>query len=529
MLDLRFLSYGAAMPIAQPNILLIVLDTLRRDRLSGYGHGRETSPELDWFAADSTRFERAVSPAQWTIPSHASMFTGVYASTHQVTEATSQLSGAHPTLAEILHGTGYDTVGFCNNPLVGVLDNGLTRGFEHFYNYAGTVPNRPFDTGENRFRRTFKNRFRRFARPIENYFAQSDTLFRLSMHPRVVPFWSHLINFKGHTPNTIDDVIAYWGRHQAGGADRPLFAFVNLMGTHLPYNPPQDFAERVAPGLRRDKQAYAFMRRFNSDAARWASPPDPVLKDWEQAALYDFYDAEIVHQDYHLGRLLRYLKASGGLDDTLVIICSDHGEGHGDHDFVGHGFVVYQELVHVPLIIHAPEHFPAGKQVATNVSTRRIFHTILDAAGVKPPLDEADPNANVAALTLRWAVEQTQDTENGVAFAEAFPPHTFLNFIEHRNPALIQRLQLNHVRRSVYDGSLKLTTVGEQVEGLFDVANDPAETLSIAHEQTAQAIELQQKLAGFVQQAEQYRADSVVFEDTNPTVIESLRDLGYIE
>ena len=116
----------------KPNILLIVLDTLRRDRLSGYGHTRETSPELDAFAARATVFDRAVSPAQWTIPAHASLFTGVYPSTHQLTEAHGRLSGMFPTLAEILHGAGYHTTGFCNNALLGALDNGLRRGFEHF-------------------------------------------------------------------------------------------------------------------------------------------------------------------------------------------------------------------------------------------------------------------------------------------------------------------------------------------------------------------------------------------------------------
>src|SRR5690606_10056998 len=131
---------------------------------------------------------------------------------------------------------------------------------------------------------------------------------------------------------------------------------------------------------------YKFMGRFNADAARWASPVVPPLQDWEHQVIEDFYDAEIAHQDRHLGRLLHALRQSGALDDTMVIIAADHGEGHGDHDFFGHSFVVYQELVHVPLMIHYPERFPAGKKVATNVSTRRLFHTVLDVAGITPPL-----------------------------------------------------------------------------------------------------------------------------------------------
>jgi uncharacterized sulfatase len=513
----------------RPNILLIVLDTLRRDRLSAYGYTRETSPALDNFAAEATRFEYAVSPAQWTIPSHASMFTGVYPSTHQVTQGHSRLSGAHPTLAEILFGAGYHTVGFCNNPLVGVLDNDLTRGFEHFYNYAGTVPNRPFDTGGNRLVREFQTRFRRFARPIENRFANSDTLFRLAMSPAVVPLWSRLLNFKGSTGQTVDDVIRYWGQHAAGGAEGPLFAFVNLMGAHLPYQPPAAYLDQVAPGARRDRHAHAFIQRFNADAGRWASPPEKPLRDWERAALNDYYDAEVAYQDFHLGRLLRYLKTSGALANTLVMVCADHGEGHGDHDFFGHGFVVYQELVHVPLVIHYPERFPAGRNVSGTVSTRRIFHTALEAAGVQPPLDEADPNANVAGLSLARAAEGNADADNGAAFAEAFPPGTFVSVIQHRSPALIERLRLKQVRRGLYDGTHKLAMVGDQIEGLYDVARDPFETRSLAGEQPAQAASLRQKLIEQVADAERRRADAALATELAPSVVEQLRDLGYIE
>jgi len=296
------------MPRNQPDILFIVLDTTRRDRLSLYGGARETTPELDRFAAGGTVFERAVAAAQWTVPSHTSMFTGLYPGTHQVTQADGCLSGAYPALAEILRGAGYHTAAFCNNPLVGVLNNGLQRGFDRFYNYASAAPFRPSEEKRWRLQREALHAFRRyFARPLGNQFAHSDTLFRLSLHPAVVPLWTRLINYKGDTAGSIDDLIAYWGAHQAGGADRPLFAFLNLMGAHTPYNPPQTALDRVAPGLRHDRRAYPFIRAFNADAARWASPTQAPLADWERGTLDDFYDAEIAHQDHHLGRLLRYL------------------------------------------------------------------------------------------------------------------------------------------------------------------------------------------------------------------------------
>ncbi|MEO8610630.1 MAG: sulfatase [Chloroflexota bacterium] len=518
------------MPSKSPNVLYVVLDTQRRDRLSVYGAARETSPELEKFAAQSSVFARAVSAAQWTVPSHTSMFTGLYSSTHQVTQADGQLSGAYPALAEILRGAGYHTAAFCNNPLVGVLNNGLQRGFERFYNYASAAPFRPTEERRGRLQREVLRTFRRyFARPLGNQFAQSDALFRFSLHPFFVPLWTRLINYKGNTAASIDDLIAYWGAHTAGGTDKPLFAFLNLMGVHTPYNPPQDDLDRVAPGVRHNRHAYRFMREFNADAARWASPTDPPLADWERQTLDDFYDAEIANQDYHLGRLLKYLGESGALENTLVIICADHGEGHGDHGFAGHSFVVYQELVHVPLVIRYPDHFPAGKRIATNISTRRLFHTVLEAAGVKPPLDEADPNADIEHLTLKHAANGEPDIEQGVAFAEAFPPEIFLGVIQHRNAALIKRLQLAHVRRGVYHDQYKLAMVGDQVEGLFDIGDDPAETRDIAAQNGALTADLKRQISGFVAQAESRRADTAMFAPVDDMVLDQLRALGYIE
>ncbi|MAS34915.1 MAG: sulfatase [Anaerolineaceae bacterium] len=513
-----------------PNILFIVLDTQRRDRLSIYGHHRETSPAIDQFAQDATLFERAIAPAQWTIPSHASMFTGLYPGTHQVTQGYSQISGMHPTLPEILQGAGYHTVGFCNNPLVGVLNNGLQRGFDQFYNYAGATVTRPFNQSGGLLRRTWRKYWRNFARPVQNRFAHSDWLFRASMNPLLVPLWTRFINYKGQTPRSIDDVIAYMKHHRAGGADAPLFTFLNLMGTHLPYRPPQDYLDRVSPDLRHNRHVYQFMRRFNAEASRWASPTDPPLADWERQALNDFYDAEILHQDEQLARLFHYLKTAGVLDDTIVIITADHGEAHGDHNYVGHSFVVYQELVHVPLIIRDPDgRFPAGKRVQTNVSTRRIFHTALDMADIQPPLDEADPNADVKNLSLVRATNGRPDPEAGIAFSEAFPPSTFLSVLEHRNPPVIEQMKLRMVRRGVYEGVHKLAMVHDQVEGLFDTQKDPTEIRDIAAAQPDLTQQLQSRLAQFVQTSAAQNGGNNGFGEMDQSVEDNLRALGYIE
>lgn len=510
-----------------PHLLLIILDTTRRDHLSTYGHTRATTPRLDAFAADATIFTRAASAAQWTIPSHTSMFTGLYASTHGVTQANSVLGGQHPTAAEILAAEGYHTVAFCNNPLVGVLENGLQRGFDAFYNYASVIPNRPYGVAARRTRAVheFQRRFRPFARRVGNQFAQSDRLFRAALHPLLVPIWTRQINYKGNTANSIADLTAYWRRHVAGGADHPLFAFLNLMGAHFPYHPPRDWLKKINPAIENDKRAFAFVRRFNADAARWAAPPETPLADWERAALDDFYDAEIAAQDDQLGRLFEYLETSGQLDDTIVIVAADHGEGHGEHDLFGHGFGAHQELVHVPLIVRAPDRLPRGGAVAGNVSTRRIFHTLLDAAHTRPPIDEADPNADVARLSLLNPIDASDDA--GRAFSEAIAPLTFLNVLKHRSPAVIERLRLQSARRAIMDGDHKLIMTGDRVEALYDIARDPAELDNLVTHHPARAAALADRVRAFT--AAGAAGAAAETREASAEVEERLRALGYIE
>jgi arylsulfatase A-like enzyme len=278
----------------------------------------------------------------------------------------------------------------------------------------------------------------------------------------------------------------------------------------------------------RDKHSYAFMTRFNADGVRWISPPEVPFADWQQHAIDAFYDAEIRYQDEQLGRLLAYLKNSGALDDTLVIIAADHGEGHGDHGYMGHSFVVYQELVHVPLIVHYPAHFPAGKRVTTPVSTRRIFHTILDVAGAGSPFAADDPNGNLAALSLVRATNGKPDSEQGVVFSEAFPPVNLLNILQDRAPTTVERLQLKQVRRGVVAGAHKLALVGDTVEQLFNMDDDPAEAHNLAAENPALVAALHGEIRQFVAST-QPNGHSTPTSDMNPAVLENLRALGYVE
>ena len=522
----------------KPDVVLMVLDTLRADRMSCYGYHRNTTPVLDEFAETATLFERAIVPGQWTIPSHASLFTGEYPTTHMTTQIHDSLGDSPVTMAEVLQTAGYQTVGFCNNPLLGVVDNQLDRGFEEFYNYGGALPNYPdiFQSRPKVWGRLLE-RYTRFMRritgPIQNRLAHHHLLLRIVMHPLIVPLWQDSVNFKGNTKRSLRDAVGYLRAHRQSENRRPLFTFINLMETHLPYRPPARFINQFAPYYEEDRVAQEFMRNYNLEHYRWMIPLTEPLSELSDRTLNDLYDAEVAYQDRLLRRLLNDLRQPEVQDNTLVIITSDHGEGLNNHDFVGHSLVAYDDLVHSPLIVSYPRLYPSGRRVPSTVSTRRVFHSVLEATTVTPPeetLDQAPIDIEGLSLTTDLNGSAPQES---MVFAEAYTPDTLLTLMENENPTAIDAFRCRSMRRAAYEGRHKLITVGDQPDELFDLVDDPRETHNILDQYPEKADRLHEALVNFAKQAEERRptnweAKRKVDLD-NEEIAERLRALGYID
>ncbi len=518
----------------KPNIIFLVLDTHRAERMSIYGCEKDTTPVLGEFAQGATIFDWAIAPGQWTVPSHASMFTGLYPTVHQTTQSYSSLPGSIPTLAELLSGAGYETIGFCNNPLVGVLDNGLRRGFDRFYNYGTTFPDVPKmgdDQGMRRARRIATDLLKNISTPIERSFGKSPLLLKLATLPLIVPLWSHVMNFKGNTHQSLLDVTEYLRYSFAAPRERPLFMFINMMETHLPYHPPRRVMDRWVPYFKRDRRAREYLHAFNNQSYRWMAPLVNPLDELEERTLRDVYDAEVAYQDQELRRMLRTLKRSGRLQDTMVVIVSDHGESHGEHQFMGHAFSIYNELIRVPLLIRYPEQFPAGQRIEQTVSTRRLFHTILEVAGVQHETF-GRPTSELSLLrTLEGA-----EPEGEVVVSEAYPPQNFVNVMEMNNPQAIEQFRVREVRRALYAEGSKLMAVGERSDEFFDMRTDPTEMVNLLDRPVGYEnaiIRMERSLDGFLAAAEERRAGTARGADRDyshdPQILERLRGLGYIE
>lgn len=324
-------------PPDAPNVLLIVLDTVRAQSLSLNGYARPTTPQLERLARAGVRFDRAIATAPWTLPSHASMFTGRFP--HELSaDALRLLDSTYSTLAEVLSVRGYLTAGFVANLFYCTRGSGLSRGFLHYEDYPASPGQIVLSSSLGRALIT-NNRLR-----------------------RVVGYYELLNRKDAATLNR--DFLRWLSR-----ADRrPFFAFLNYMDAHAPYLPPKPFDAMFAPSKPWRKP---FLGAGDRLTRRWWSPP-------EVQAELDAYDGSIASLDQQIGQLFDELERRGALTNTLVIITSDHGEELFEHGLMSHGSSLYRPSLHVPLLISFPSRVPQGKTVREPVTLRDLPATVVD-------------------------------------------------------------------------------------------------------------------------------------------------------
>jgi uncharacterized sulfatase len=525
------------------NIVFIVIDTHRRDRLGMYGYNRNTSPNLDEFASKATIYDHAVSPAQWTIPAHASMFSGEYPSTHLTTQSGHSLDPYFRTLAELLSLADYRRIGFCNNPLVGVIDNGLKRGFDTFYNYGGAFPSIPARDAKgviaslSKMGERYTQLLRRISYPIQNAVARSEKVLDFSLNPIFVPLWTSLANFKGNTARSIEDATTYLRKEVGGDDSDQHFVFMNLMEPHLPFTPPEPFVSRFVPYLKKEHAARDFMRVYNTKALRWLLPMDEPFSELEFRTLSDFYDAEVAYQDHLLGSLLNELNSFYHRENTMVIIVADHGEMLGEHQFMGHSFRVFQELIQVPLVIRFPGDCQ-GERVPDVISTNQLFHTVLDYAGVLTKEMEKLGNVDdlfsqVYQLSLLSHRVQKR-AKNNAAFSESYPPDNVIKILEKHDPQLIDGFQARSTFRAAYDQfGYKLVRADGFSDSMYNIDVDKSERDEIENIKSNPNYKfLSNALDRFMElsksrQPEQWSRSGVDLDDE--ALRQRLRNLGYME
>jgi uncharacterized sulfatase len=248
------------------------------------------------------------------------------------------------------------------------------------------------------------------------------------------------------------------------------------------------------------------------------------------------YDAEVAYQDDYLGELFQVLAQRRRRENTLTVIVADHGDGLGEHGYMGHAFVAYQELTHVPLIVDWPERWPKGKRVAAPVSARRVFHTMLEAARANIPEAHADTVVEASRLSLLNSANG-RDPEQHTAFSEVYPPMNFVRAIEQRQPHLLEPFRCLSERRAIveagHESTFKLIQVDGVADELFDLAADPLEQVDMraALPPLTAALEdrLNQMAAAALRQRDQHTRDAAVGFENDRQLQQRLRGLGYLD
>ena len=411
-----------------PNLLLIVLDTVRAMSMSLYGHTVPNTPHLERWARRGVLFRNAFATSPWTLPSHATMFTGLYPSEMDA-GWMAPLDGEHTTLAEVLAAHGYTTAGFVANLQYCTRETGLAQGFVRYEDF-------PLSLSE---------------------IVMSSSLGRVIVNNPMLRSAIGYHDILGRkTATDITDAFLDWAGE---GPSRPFFAFLNYYDPHEPYLPPSPFDTAFGGAYARNEN---LIRQLSPRMAERAEKRG--MSEAERRAEERAYDAAIAYVDSELGRLFEELERRGLMENTIVIVTSDHGELFGEHDLFSHGNSLYSPTLHVPLLMVSPTRLPSGDTVSHYVSLRDLPATVLDLLNIEEP---SFPGSSLAQLVAE----------------DPIPVGGFSPLLATLRPAPNQPEWFPSTK-----GFMKSLTVapvhyirnGDESEELYHIEADPKETRNLA-------------------------------------------------
>jgi len=448
----------------RPNILLIVVDTARADRFTTNGYARDTTPAIEALGRDGAVYLRAYASSPWTLPSHASLFTGLHPSSHGADSGHLRLDEDLPLLARRLHAAGYRTLAYVENPWVG-KDYNFHLGFDTFEEVWRGVRGTEGDMGAG---------------------AVSEKTER----------WLS------------------WRAQNEDARGQPFFLFMNYFEPHLPYNPPEpERARFLARGGAPAGGESGAVDPADVERLRRFKHPEEVrqilgagsLSPADFRLLSDLYDGEIAYVDRRIGEVVHSLRRHGLLDQTVVVVTSDHGEMLGEHGFMDHKFTLYEPVLRIPLILRYPRAIPAGQRLETPVLLLDLYPTLLGLAGIR------DVAGRVGTGGAEWPPEALAlpgvgglgaaaghgRSEEGPLIAEFARPGEFLEVMR----ALVPGLDLTPWDRTLVAfrvGETKLIWGSDGRHQLFDLDADPAEATDLAPRGAAGTSNLTRRAEGWL-------------------------------
>ncbi len=317
-----------APPAVPSNVVVVLVDTLRSDRLGVYGNPHGLTPAIDTLAGQGTVFRRAYAQSSWTVPSVASLFTSRFPSQHGVNSVESTLDAREDTLAEALKQRGYATAGFVANLML-LEQSGLAQGFDHWEGIGGWDAANP----------------------------------------------SAKVNLlKGHG-ESVNRAVFGWLDGRTNRV-QPVFLYIHYMEPHVPYDPPRDVLAARLDGA--PPPDYDEVNRY-AGGLHVRSFPDALLP-----AALALYDAEVVSVDKQIGRLLDGLRRRGVLGHAIIAFVADHGQQFKEHGLIGHSHTLFQEVIRVPLLIAASDR-PRHRDIDQPAALVDVAPTVIELLGGTVP------------------------------------------------------------------------------------------------------------------------------------------------
>lgn len=453
----------------RPNVILIVLDATRADHLSCYGYRRVTTPNLDAFARKATRYTHAWAGSTWTLPSIATLFTGVWPGKHGANRRHPFLDTELPTLAELLASAGYDTYGVSNNSWISSA-TGFARGFRRFDKVWQLLQDGT-DVLSDRMVGVFSHdRFG--AKDLAKSVARGNPFKNL-----LNTFYGRVLYKRGDSGAAkVNRLVGSWLKERR--TTDPAGIFLHYLEPHLPFHPPQPWKGRFLPSGVNEERA----NRVNLDAwAYLAGRAEMTAEDFEIFAA--LYDAEISYLDHRLGELFGMLDDRGLFDDSLIVVTADHGENLGEHGLLDHQYSIHEPLLNVPFLVKGPGS-GGGRVSNALVQSFDAFATFVRAAGAEDP---------AAAERDAIPLPSPEGRARTHLFAEYLQPQPDPKVLEARFPGFDaspwdRALTAARNERHKY----VLSSRGE--EELFDLQRDPEERVNVLDEEPDAADELREAL-----------------------------------
>ena len=482
----------------RPNILLISIDSLRADHLSVYGYRKETSLHLSELAFDGMVYENAITAANWTGASIASILTGLYPTCHGYSNKRYYLDDGQESIASILQQNGFTTACFSNNMYISSR-SGLDAGFDHFF-YRGVREQKSDTSAEpSRKSRLLQKAKDRIGMPQKNLIKNLVDVF----------FYEKSLH-RDDGAYATEVAMTRWLQEQ--DRHKPFFAYVHYQEPHSVYFPPYPYRRRFFSLGWLEEGRYLEFDHINYFAGKTHFTESQVNHYME------LYDGEIAYLDWRLGRLFQFLKKEGMYDDTVIIVTADHGEMFGEGGFFWHAFCLYEPLIRVPLIIRYPEWFSRDTRSLEIVQTNDLTPTLLDGLGI----DWRYKNDRQGQSFLNGS-------ERRAALTETFNPELMIDRWLQRNKGLTKDDFRQYLRdlaafRTADD---KFVLSSDGAHEFYDLIADPGESENLYTDKNERAKKRRSELLEWTGTFKPHAVSADTQPGFDKATWEKMRALGY--